>query len=172
MSVFPITIIRESLRHRQGTKAYHLLRIMTASGPALTINRWGKTEAWGEIQIVRHDSMAQATTAYNQEKREKEGRGYSVYMMARSDNADDFEEFKKVLGPQYFSQLGVDNLRHLSPDFDTTGVREPPLETEWVKDEKTGKVRPAGIDTSKYHVPEPEPTVEDKRVKNPMWGMF
>ncbi len=124
MSVYPITSKTISYNHQGGTKSYHLHLIQAANGNCVVINRWGKTGSVGEMKIATFDSPIKAQRAFDKKETEKGRNGYRQVGPARETSAKDASELVKAVGNVYFNKIGASAVRHLDPDFDTTGMRE------------------------------------------------
>ena len=167
MSIYPITVRKVTLGHRQGTKEYHLALIETDDGRAVLINRWGKVGQWGQMAIEA-GTADECGRALQQKRNEKEGRGYG-YDPTKDKTAKslDLPSFKKVLGDGYFYKLGA-HMKHLDPDADATGVREP-VESEY--EDEAGRLVHKGYQPK--HTPKiVEPTPAEINAGNPDWGTW
>lgn len=167
MGHFPITIERESFQHRQGSKAYHAFVASNVDGKSVVIYRYGKINAFGQLQIKKFDTLASALSEMNGKIRSKTGgRGYESAKGREHFTATTPDQFRSIVGPQLFAKFGADNLLHLSPDFDTSKVSDPPPA---IYDEDG---RSVPVETDKYHVPDVPVSIEERRAKNPNFGIF
>ena len=131
---YPVRIERVSLKHKGGTKAFHLYVISNIQGKSLFVTRWGRIGAFGSIKVEEFDTRKEAEKAFGKKLNEKTSRGY------RNDNnggeiANAQDEFSTKVGMILFNKLGAKAVNHIDPDYDTTGMREvdPPQ-----YDEETG----------------------------------
>lgn len=165
--MFPMQIHKLSLRHRGGTKDYHLVSIISEAGNGLLINRWGKAGSWGSLKIEQFGSKAATDRAFEHLFESKEGRGYTEQLARNRQTAHNEGELSKYLGPQYMAQIGAANLLHINDKADTSGIREP--------EEVSFNKRPNGSfalnEKPRKLVKDVEPTVEDLKA-NPNWGIF
>ncbi len=167
------TITKLTLEHRSGTKEYHLLLIENSlAQKSVLVNRWGKAGAWGQMKTERGTAYDMAQS-YRTKLNEKEGRGYRV-VSSKPFTASSVEEAKTMIGINYWAQIGADNLQHVFPGVDTTGVRES-KPAVW-KETPDGKYE--RDDKPEYSMPTEEDRREEERQKveeqkqNPNWGMF
>lgn len=159
---YPVIVQKLSLKHRLGSKEYHIVLIANANG-GLIVNRWGKTGTWGQMQTDFHLSDA-AKSAFEAKRREKEGRGYHEERIT-TVVCDDYDAFNKALGPQYMMQIGGDNLNRIVPGISIVGSREVKPR---IWDEKAGRY----ADHTPKTIPEPETTIEEHISRNANWGAF
>jgi predicted DNA-binding WGR domain protein len=160
-----IQVRKVSLRHRGGTKEYHLLCVVNDSiGHGIVVNRWGKTGAWGQMKTERDDGK-KSFNSFLAKLQEKEARGYSIYK-DEANSYDTNEAAKSAIGMAYWPQLGAANILHVMPGIDTSGVREAEPVT-WK--EENGKFVPD--DKPKHSMPSPEEELAEKKA-NPNWGLF
>lgn len=139
---------------------------------AIIIFRWGKAGAWGQMKVERFDRVSEAVAAVRTKISEKQNKGYRhVGIGTTVNNLDSEDQFKHVLGPQYWAQIGADNLKFICPEVDATGSRERP-NPDWELG-ADGKWHAKPPPTRMVPDPvEPEPTAEEQVQRNPMWGMF
>lgn len=176
MSVFPIAIRKKSMLHRQGTKEYHQVLVVTGDDRAMLIQRWGKKNTWGDMKTEVFRDVGQASAAFEAKDREKRsGRGGYENDASRDTivECNDEAEFRAKLGRQYFFKAGANNLDFIVPGIDTEGVEfVTPSEFEEVAPgrvvRKGYQPRHTFTDFEKPHVP----TVEEQVADNPDWGMF
>lgn len=166
--MFPVTIRKWSATHGGGTKAYHLLSIETADNKALVVRRFGKVGAWGSLQVIPFSDVGLALKDYDDKRDDKMRGGYHVGATSSSKKADSLEEVKKLIGAQYWTQLGPTNLDFIFPGIDTKGVKEPE-ELAWEK-RPDGSYARKEKDPLKF--PEREITDEERRATMPDWGLF
>ncbi|UIN38314.1 WGR domain-containing protein [Methylobacterium oryzae] len=173
MPVYPIALRKKSMLHRQGTKEYHQVLIVNGEGRAVVIQRWGKKNAEGQMRVDAFHHSDAAVAEFESKDRDKKRNGYE-HDPARDTivQCDDEADFRKKLGILYLSKLGPDNLEHIAPGADTTGVRTPDPQPEFDRDGKivrkgyqprhkfTDFVEPAG------------PSVADEVAHNENWGTW
>jgi predicted DNA-binding WGR domain protein len=174
MSVYPIKTRSISLDHQGGTKSYHLHMIEAANGHCVVINRWGKTGAFGEVDIKTFDSPVKANRAFDKKENEKTRKGYSQVGSTRETTAADASELVKAVGMAVFNKMGAAAVKHLDPTFDTTGMREadPPQ-----YDEETGRkldtARRANLDElMRQQKAAEEAAVLEAYAANDLYGRF
>lgn len=122
MSAYPMTVHTESLDHSGGSKSFHLMQIDANDGRSVFVSRWGKTGAFGQFKVERFENRPEARRAWDKKRNEKRGGGYrpgATNMVVAENEAD----LRRILGVGYLSTFGPDNLRHLDPHFNVTGVR-------------------------------------------------
>lgn len=174
MSIYPIKSRSISLDHRGGTKSYHLMIIEAANGKCVVINRWGKTGSFGEMKVETFDSPVAAQKAFDKKEREKGRNGYSQTGSTRDTEAADASELVKAIGMATFNKMGAAAVKHLDPNFDTTGMREadPPQ-----YDEETGRkldtARRANLDEMmRQQKAAEEAAVLEAYAANDLYGRF
>lgn len=175
MSSYNVT--RRTLRHRQGSKEYHFLAIDNVnSGESLLVLRWGKTNAWGQMQ-VHVGTKAAMLHLLNTKTREKEKGGYNQ-INNNTSAADDVTAVKKLATVAYWSKLGADNIKKVMPEADTTGVVDP-TEVEFEEDAKgnfkakhTVRPHPDFHETEEAKAAREEAEAKTKQAADPLWGMF
>src|SRR6185312_14676913 len=96
MSMFKIrTLLR---KHTGGTKEYHLVSIVRKDGRSLVINRWGKTGAWGQMNVSRHGTDYAAQRALQEKQCDKERRDYKLSHDTGTVTINTENTFKRDLG--------------------------------------------------------------------------
>lgn len=161
-----ISIRKVSLRHRSGTKEYHLLLIQNGhTGTGVLVNRWGKAGAWGQMKTEK-GSTNDCAKNYSAKLHEKESRGYNIYS-DKHENFSDAESAKGFIGVTYWPQIGPDNLLHVFPGIDVSGVREV-KPANW-KETKDGKWE--RDDKPEHSMPSKEDEIAEAKA-NPNWGLF
>lgn len=126
-STYPISIEIVSLEHKGGTKAYHLYRMSTKSGASLVAFRWGKVGTFGEVQTHKFDTIGSAEEAFDKKLAAKMRGGYSPSTRhdPKPSTAPSFEDLRDAIGRPMLTRLGPTNLKHIDPNIDTTGMKEP-----------------------------------------------
>lgn len=124
MSVYPIDIVKVSMDHKDGTKAYHVTLVATSYGRALVIKRWGKKSVFGEILTSRFPDIAAGEEAYAAIISAKMKRGYSAQSKV-IETADDLDGLIKCIGRPTWMKLAAADLNHLDGSLKTNGIREP-----------------------------------------------
>lgn len=161
-----IFIRKVSMRHRSGTKEYHLLLVKnSANGRGILVNRWGKAGAWGQMKTEKN-TEANSANSFTSKVNEKEARGYNIYA-DKIEEAANVEEAKSIIGMTYWPQLGAANLEHVFPGVDTYGVREA-KPAAW-KETQDGKWE--RDDKPEHSMPSKEDEVAEAKT-NPNWGLF
>ncbi|SER29342.1 WGR domain-containing protein, predicted DNA-binding domain in MolR [Faunimonas pinastri] len=145
--MFPVIVSRVSLRHRQGTKDYHLLRLTAADGTSVVVNRWGKAEAWGQTKVDRYANSLDAERNYNSKLRQKENGGYERELTKLNTTVVDLDALKGALGA-WWTVMGKTLVDMLGGGI--SKVSDDAFAAE----------------------PEPEVTVADRVAANPDWGLF
>lgn len=173
MSTYPIKIVKKSLDHQGGTKSYHIVEVITADGRLMLVKRWGKKGSFGSIDVITGGATTSlgggATTSLGVRiLRDKQKRGYDE-VDHKELKANDLEEFKRLMTPRLYTSLGANNIAYLIPDAETTGIKEPE-KIEWEED-ADGKRRLKQKAPMPLPSP-PEPTIEEKIARNPLWGAF
>lgn len=160
------TINKVSMRHRGGSKEYHLLAVTNHdTGKGVIVNRWGKVGSWGQMKTERKTATRVNNMLFDK-IREKEARGY-ISTSTNNYECKSVEEARSTLGVQYWAQMGALNLDHVFPGIDTTGVREA-KPTVW-KELPSGKF--VADDTPLHSMPSAEEELAEKK-SNPNWGLF
>ncbi len=169
--MFPITIDKLSLRHRGGTKDYHLVQILNANGRGLLIKRWGKAGQWGQVQIEAYSSAYDLDKAFTKMRSTKESRGYTMEVGHWSGEAADNAEFLKALGPQYAAIPGAQFDHVLGDDDEINQILgdDAPDTADMVKVglEREAKKR-AEREAAKTKAAQEEAELKS----NPQWGIF
>lgn len=173
MPIYPIALRKKSMLHRQGTKEYHQVLITNGEGRALLINRWGKKNTEGQMKVDVFQDVGQAIEMFDAKDRDKKRNGYD-HDPARDAivQAEDEAEFRKKLGVLYLAKLGADNLEHIAPGADTTGVRAPDPLPEF---DREGKIVRKGYQPRNKFTDfiEPAgPSVADEVAHNENWGSW
>lgn len=173
MTTYPIALRKKSMIHRQGTKEYHQVLITNGDGKALLIQRWGKRNTEGQMQVVAYNTTGAAVSEFDKKDRQKRSNGYEHDSSRDTivECADEFE-FRKKLGHIYLHKLGPKNLEHIAPGADTSNVvdaEEPP-----VFDPNGRVVRKGYEPRHKFtdFVEPPKPTVESQVAENENWGLW
>lgn len=158
-----------TLQHRSGSKEYHLLAIENkANGKAIIVLRWGKTNAWGQLQ-VHQGQRADIELLWEGKTREKEKGGYEQ-TKNKSTEVSIPSDVPKLIGPQYYKNIGADNLKFLDAGFDTSGVKDP-VQTKFVKNDD-GSFSADNTPRKSPPVKPVEETFEERQARDPLWGMF
>lgn len=175
MSKYLVT--RRSLRHRSGSKEYHLLLITNAETKhSLIALRWGKTGAWGQMQVISGSSY-DMIKVLNSKTHEKEKGGYNQ-IVNNVSNAETVDEVKKLATVAYWAKLGGDNIRKVMPEADITGIQEqtPAEFTEngdgTYSKKHTVKEHPAFVETEETRAQREQEKAKEKQKADPLWGMF
>lgn len=158
-----------SLQHRSGTKEYHLLAIENkANDRGIIIMRWGKTNAWGQLK-VEQGTRSDIQLIWEAKTREKEKGGYEQ-TKNKSTEVGIASDIPKLIGPQYYKNIGAANLEYLDEALDTTGVKDPQSHN-WEQD-ANGKWKVDNTPVKSKPVPPKEETFEERQARDPLWGMF
>lgn len=162
-------ISSRSLRHRSGTKEYHLLSIENRdTGNSIIVTRWGKTSTWGQLKVER-GSRSQVEKIWNAKTHEKEKGGYEQTRNKTVEVAS-ASEIIKIVGPQYYKNVGADNLKFVDSSLDTNGVKDP-VETNWIE-KPDGTWAADSAPRKSVPTPPAEESFEDRQARDPLWGMF
>jgi predicted DNA-binding WGR domain protein len=175
--MFPITIDKLSLRHRSGTKEYHLVLVSNAKGHGLLIKRWGKAGAWGQLQMALYKSATATQAAFDKMRATKESRGYSIEVGHQHTESTDLAGFQKNLGAQYMPEIAT-HMAYITGDGETdedyvllTGLEDDdlPKTADMVKvaQEREAKKRAEREEAKRQKEKE-----EADLKANPLWGMF
>jgi predicted DNA-binding WGR domain protein len=124
MNHYPITVESQSFNHKGGTKSYHLMLIKTNDGRAVVINRWGKTGAFGEMEVKEFTSIPEALKRWQAKERDKTRNGYGPIGPTKSVVAAAPAELTKAIGLATFNKMGAKAVKHLDDGWDTAGMRE------------------------------------------------
>lgn len=162
-------VASRTLQHRSGSKEYHLLKIRNMdTDDAILVMRWGKTGAWGQTKIET-SAGGSIDQLHNAKIREKEKGGYEETRQ-KTTVVEDLAAVAKLIGPQYYRNLGAANITHLDKTADTTGIKEPAEvkfqerpDGTWAVDNAPKKSPPMKIE---------EESFEDRQARDPLWGMF
>lgn len=140
---YPIELAHFALTYSDGhrsNKFYNATLLVAATGMSLIIKRYGKIGAsFGEIQIQRFAIQKKAESEFEKLVRSKTGKGYEV---KNHDLKSITEEgaLRMAVGPAVWPKIPAPDMKHLLPDFDTTGrpvALKAPRETEdgkWIGD--------------------------------------
>lgn len=160
MSTFPIKCQKLTMDHRGGTKSYHLLQLTNTDGEAILVKRWGKTGAFGQMDVRRGNAHDMASL-WNAIHREKTSglKGYEPGEI-KGFNAMTEDELKKFVTVPLWTKLGADNIKHVIPEASAIGVKDPEV-IEWGEDGKPVPKKPLEM-----------PDTENRTKTNPNWGMF
>lgn len=163
---------RTSLKHRGGTKEYHLVLIVTPQQTGILIRRFGKVGAFGEVMVEQFNNALVAEANYCQLllKKTAERKGYSKTVSNSTEC--DFDELQKRIGRPLWAKLSPANIRFLNADADVTGVREPDPprfdeEGRWL-----GNPEPRKADLTAEIEAAKAARLEELRQKNPLYGRF
>lgn len=169
--MFPINMHKRKLVHKGGMKEYHTVILLTDDDRALVIRRWCKVKSWGQMEVECFSDREVGSNAFFAKIEEKSKRGY-VVDPGISHEVLDLSDLKRILGAQYWAQLGPENAEWLIPGVDTTGIKAPPMAT-WEKTDKTGRYKRVEPPLLTIEQPPPrEPTIDERVAQNPNWGMF
>lgn len=175
MSVYPMTIQTESMDHKGGTKSYHFMIISNALGKSVYVNRWGKKGAFGQFQVQTFDTFSAAQTAKNKKRADRRSSGYHSIEADTHDQVFNADDLRKFLGRGYGPQFGPDNLLHLDPDYDVTGVRGAKVDYDenGNKIDSAKRVDPAILEQARQREAEEKKRQEEAVYSaNPLFGMF
>jgi predicted DNA-binding WGR domain protein len=171
---------RRTMRHRQGSKEYHFLAIENVEKDvALVVLRWGKTGAWGQMQ-VHVGNRDKIQDLFLKKTREKEKGGYTQ-IANNSTEVSRVEEVKKLATLPYWSKLGADNIKKVMPEADTKGVTDPvELTDDDFEEGPDGKIRkkhkikehPDFVETEATRAARELREAQELQAKDPLWGMF
>lgn len=165
MSIYPMRVTKEDADHRGGTKAYHLLKIETADGRMLMVNRFGKVGAWGQMQVEQFETVAEGQAAYRKKRDQKFGGEYTVKKTIYSQDAVDLPDLINKVGA-YWPNLGKNNVEWLVPGADTKDIREPT--SKRIFDEHGREILNPRLVADPVEIP---PSVDELKT-NPKWGLF
>lgn len=132
---YPMNVRRVDFVHKGGTKAYHLLSIINATGQGVLVKRWGKVSSFGQIKVELYLNAMTTENALEAALRERSSRGYKVLADVSSVPLRLGELKAQVSGPVW-AKLGATAVKHLDPSVDTTGMRladEPDRDEDGVK---------------------------------------
>lgn len=160
---FPIQIRKITMDHRTGTKQYHLVLITSASadGVEVTLLRWGKTGAWGQVQAER------GRAAFIAKLREKQDRGYNVTKENIVDATDE-ADFKLKIGAGYLAHA-KDFYDQIIPGGDTTGMKAAKPIVFEKREDGSFTVKE---DDARLIKESEEDKVRQKIGENPSWGSW
>lgn len=162
MAVYPIKIDTLTMKHRGGTKAYHLCKITRADGKSILIKRWGKVDEWGQTQVLRgyDDTLA---SHWREKDAEKSRRGYQPGS-TKQRFCEAESQLIVDLG-KYWDSLAEAHRQFLTDLSDDELAKELEPSSEFEKS-------PDGV----YRKPAPtkpaEPTAAETYAKNPRFGVF
>lgn len=190
MSKYPMQAVKLVFRAdstgRRGkgfTKDYTFYAVVNKDGDGILIRKWGRTGAEGQIKVTKHADEEHLQHTLMQEQKQRGARDYYLDQSKETDNILSATELKMFLGRMVWPRTGADNLKHLDPDFDTTGIKDPR--------EKVAVKHPDGSVTYEY-LPKLDTKALKKREEvaeqlarekrrednqhmmetNPTWGMF
>lgn len=175
MSVYPMTIYTESMDHKGGTKSYHFMIIANAQGKSVLVNRWGKTGAFGQFQVQTFEKFSEATAAKSKKRADRRNNGYQIGNVDKQDQIFDADGLRKFLGHGYGPQFGPDNLLHLDPEYDVTGVRGAKVDydADGNKIDNAKRVDRAAIEEAQRREREEQQAREQVQYSaNPNFGLF
>lgn len=170
---YPINLLRYSLEHKGGTKAYHIYLLINSEGKSVLVTRWGKVGVFGDIQVKHYDGRLKGRNAAETKLRAKRSGGYREVEL-REETYRSFSELLAGLGA-LASKMGAAPFEHLDPSANTLGMRreaDPPRLDEDLR--LTGKDR-RSADISKDI--EAQRNAEEEKARavlqaNPLFGMF
>ncbi|WP_456868363.1 WGR domain-containing protein [Galbibacter sp. BG1] len=115
-----------SLTHKGGTKEYFITLMANAQGKAIVIRRWGAKGAIGQVKVSKFDTVAAAERDYEKEidRRQSGSKGYQITDQ-KIVNVDAPEKLSLIIGRTVFPKIGGSNVKHIDPNYDTGGMREP-----------------------------------------------
>jgi len=162
MSIYPLSVQKKSGRagSSSGGKDYHLVLIATSDGKALFVTRFGKKDTWGVgFKVEQFNAIHDADAAFNKKLAAKLDKDYSEIIIDTLKECENEAQFRAALGEQYWNKIGPDNLKWLSEDIDTTGVKDV-----------SNYARP--VTPPHVHEPIKIETPAERAVDNPNWGLF
>lgn len=87
MSFNPLKVTQWSLDHSGGTKSYHIYVILDeVTKRAMTVFRYGKTGAFGQLQFTHFDTLGKAERFADKKDSEKSGGGYRQTGISKVDS--------------------------------------------------------------------------------------
>ncbi|PZR92079.1 MAG: hypothetical protein DI537_14735 [Stutzerimonas stutzeri] len=175
MATYPIKVSSLSLDHKGGTKSYHIYVIENSDGRSVFVNRWGKSNTFGELQTKQFLDTAAAWKEFQGKEQTKVRNGYSPKSGMKVQTCDDLAQFKAALGIQLFNKIGKEALEHVDPAIDTTGMRsaEPPKTDDGELKHVRDTARKADISAALAAQREKEQAeVEAAYADNPLYGRF
>lgn len=123
-TVYPITVRSWIYNHKGGTKFYAAQMLENALGHALVVFRWGKVGKFGDVMSSMCGSAVEAEKMIDKKLAEKQKGGYQMQHGSSSTGiAADASELPRVMSVGILNKVGPDRIKHLDPEFDTTGMR-------------------------------------------------
>jgi predicted DNA-binding WGR domain protein len=168
---FPMSISKQTMRHRTHEKDYHLITVTRPDGRSLFITRWGKRGSTGQIHVEQCPDAFSAEYSFGQKRNEKHNRGYIYEAPTKKTTVVDEANLKLLLSA-IWSKLGPDNIRWLAPDINVDKMRDPPPEPDFVQNVKTGRWENRNAGQPLKTFKEPPPTIADRVAVDPEWGAW
>lgn len=139
---------RVNMKHRGGTKEYHLIMIRRDDGVGITIARWNGVGKWGQVQVEK-GSHGKIEGFFLDKKKDKTGNGYGI----EDDFAirvNDGVELKNALG-EYWPRLDKLVIEYILGTSDgTLPPGDPDDSNEPVSDQASATVEKPVVTADKH----------------------
>lgn len=173
MIVYPAEVYKVYLEHQGGTKFYELTRVVMGNEASLVIRRFGKVKTFGEVIVTRFSNLTAADKEFSKLFKEKTS-GRKGYKLSRDVEQDavDLNELRILVGRGLFAKLSPEDLKHIDPAIDTSGVRDTDKPRYSEDGEYKGEHRRMVEITEEMMERERQEQVKELAKMNPLYGRF